>query len=61
MYEAIREGLSVAAPRPISAYYGDVTGAIQQTYHPPDSISPAVAPEEAAELIEGVLSNEQLL
>ena len=26
MYEAIREGLTDAAPRPISAYYGDVTG-----------------------------------
>ena len=61
MYEAIREGLSDAAPRPISAYYGDVTGAIQQGYHPPDSLSPEVTPQFTAEFIEGVLSNEQLL
>ncbi|GAB7191321.1 ABC transporter substrate-binding protein [Kineococcus sp. NUM-3379] len=61
MWEAIRAGLVEAAPRPISPYYGDVTGAIQQTYHPPGELSPETAPREAAELIEGVLSNEQLL
>jgi multiple sugar transport system substrate-binding protein len=61
MYEEIREGLVDAAPRPISAYYGDVTGAIQQGYHPPDALSPETTPQETADLIEGVLSNEQLL
>ncbi len=61
MYEAIREGLTDAAPRPISAYYGDVTGAIQQGYHPPDQLSPDVTPRFTADFIEGVLSNEQLL
>jgi len=61
MYEAIREGLTEAAPRPISAYYGDVTGAVQQGYHPPDELVPAVTPEFTAEFIEGVLSNDQML
>ncbi|WP_345711602.1 extracellular solute-binding protein [Kineococcus glutinatus] len=61
MWEAIRAGLEDAAPRPISAYYGDVTGAIQQTYHPPTDLDPTTTPKEAADLIEGVLSNEQLL
>ena len=61
MYEAIREGLTDAAPRPISAYYGDVTGAIQESYHPPTSVSPEQTPDATASLIEGVLSNEQLL
>jgi multiple sugar transport system substrate-binding protein len=61
MYEDIREGLTDAAPRPISAYYGDVTGAIQEGFHPPVSLSPERTPEATASLIEGVLSNEQLL
>ncbi len=61
MFEEIREGLIDAAPRPISAYYGDVTGAIQQSYHPPDALSPDSTPEASAALIEGVLRNEQLL
>ena len=61
MWEAIRTGLVEAGPRPISPFYGDVTGAIQQTYHPPGEVSPESAAREAAELIEGVLSNEQLL
>ena len=61
MYEAIEEGLTDAAPRPISPYYGDVTGAIQDGFHPPVSLSPERTPEATARLIEGVLSNEQLL
>lgn len=61
MYEAIREGLTDAAPRPISAYYGDVTGAIQQSYHPPDQLSPDSTPGATADFIEGVLRNDQML
>jgi multiple sugar transport system substrate-binding protein len=61
MYEAIVEGLTDAAPRPISAFYGDVTGAIQDGFHPPVSLSPERTPDATASLIEGVLSNDQLL
>lgn len=61
MYEEIRDGLTDAAPRPISAFYGDVTGSVQQGYHPPDALSPQTTPTETADLIEGVLRNEQLL
>jgi multiple sugar transport system substrate-binding protein len=61
MYEAIREGLTDAAPRPISAFYGDVTGAVQDGYHPPDSLSPETTPQDTADFIEGVLRNEQML
>jgi multiple sugar transport system substrate-binding protein len=61
MWEAIQEGLTDAGPRPITPYYGDVTGAIQDGYHPPDSLSPETTPAETASLIEGVLSNTQLL
>ncbi len=61
MHEAVQEGLTDAAPRPISAFYGDVTGAVQDTYHPPGSLSPERTPVQSAAFIEGVLSNEQLL
>ncbi len=61
MYEAIREGLTDAAPRPISAYYGDVTGAVQQSYHPPDSLSPETTPTQTAQFLEAVLDNSRML
>jgi len=61
MYEAIREGLTDAAPRPISAFYGDVTGAIQQGYHPPDRLSADSTPQATADFIEAVLRNEKML
>ncbi|SDQ03976.1 extracellular solute-binding protein [Quadrisphaera sp. DSM 44207] len=61
MWQEIRDGLVEAAPRPITPYYGDVTGAVQQGYHPPGQLSPETTPDRTARLIEGVLSNEQLL
>lgn len=61
MWKDIKEGLTVAAPRPVSAYYGDVTGVIQQGYHPPNTLSPKTTPEKTAELMRGVLDNTKLL
>jgi multiple sugar transport system substrate-binding protein len=61
MYEAIREGLTDAAPRPISAFYGDVTGAIQQGFHPPDSLSEDTTPTQTADFLEAVLDNSKML
>ena len=61
MYEAIREGLTVAAPRPISAFYGDVTGSIQQGFHPPDQLSAGETAQTTADFIEAVLSNDRML
>ena len=61
MWQEIKDGLEDAAPRPVSAYYGDVTGVIQQGYHPPGSLSPRTTPRSTAELMTGVLDNTQLL
>lgn len=61
MWEQIRGGLDDAVPRPVSAYYGDVTGVIQQGYHPPGSLDPKTTPEKTAELMTGVLDNTKLL
>ncbi|GAA0514422.1 sugar ABC transporter substrate-binding protein [Paractinoplanes deccanensis] len=61
MADQIRTGLDAATPRPVSPYYGDVTGAIQTAFHPPDSLSPRTTPREANGLLEDVLSNQRLI
>jgi multiple sugar transport system substrate-binding protein len=61
MADQIRTGLDTATPRPVSPYYGDVTGSIQTAFHPPDSLSARTTPEAANDLLEAVLSNERLI
>jgi multiple sugar transport system substrate-binding protein len=61
MADQIREGLDTATPRPVSPYYGDVTGSIQTAFHPPDSLSPQTTPKDANDLLEDVLSNKRLI
>ena len=38
--DELRESIDVAAPRPVTPAYSDISLAIQKTYHPPDGISP---------------------
>ncbi len=57
----IRESLELAASRPLTAYYNEVTGGIQRVYHPPSSVEPGQTGEVAQELINAVLAGEQLL
>ncbi|MBL7259903.1 extracellular solute-binding protein [Paractinoplanes lichenicola] len=61
MADEIRTGLDAATPRPVSPYYGDVTGSIQTAFHPPDALSPGTTPREANQLLEDVLSNKRLI
>ncbi|WP_249933326.1 extracellular solute-binding protein [Blastococcus sp. CCUG 61487] len=57
----IRDSLELAAPRPQTVYYNEVSGGIQREYHPVSTIDPERTPESAAELISAVLRGEQLL
>ncbi len=57
----IRESLELAAPRPQTAYYNEVSQSLQRVYHPPSSVQPGETGERAAELIKAVLRKEQLL
>ena len=57
----IRESLELAAPRPQTPYYSEVSGGIQREYHPPSSVDPDSTPQSATELIEAVLAGDQLL
>jgi multiple sugar transport system substrate-binding protein len=61
MAPVIRESLEMAAPRPQTAYYSEVSGGIQREYHPPESVDPQVTPQQATDLITAVLRGDQLL
>jgi multiple sugar transport system substrate-binding protein len=59
--DVIRESLELAAPRPQTPYYSEVSGGIQREYHPPASVDPESTPQSATEFIAAVLAGEQLL
>lgn len=61
MADFILESLQMAKPRPQTPYYNEVSESLQRTYHPPSSVQPDSTPDEAAELIVGVLNKEVLL
>jgi multiple sugar transport system substrate-binding protein len=55
-----QESLEAAAPRTLSPYWSDISGAIQSTWHPPSSVDQDT-PKESAEFIEEVLQGRSLL
>ena len=61
MADLIRASLEQAAPRPQTPYYNEVSGGLQQTWHPPSAVDPESTPREAGDFITAVLRGEQLL
>ncbi|HEU0212978.1 MAG TPA: extracellular solute-binding protein [Jiangellaceae bacterium] len=61
MAPVILESLQNAKSRPQTPFYSEVSESLQRTYHPPSSVQPDSTPDEAAELIVGVLNKEVLL
>jgi multiple sugar transport system substrate-binding protein len=61
MAPVIRESLELAAPRPLTGYYNEVTVSLQRTFHPPASVDPGPTNENATELIQAVLAGDELL
>src|SRR3954454_15693238 len=57
----IRESLDLAAPRPQTPYYSEVSGGIQREYHPTSGVDPQKTPQAATDLIAAVLRGDQLL
>ncbi|GAA2151221.1 extracellular solute-binding protein [Actinomadura napierensis] len=57
----IRDSINAAAPRPITPYYTDVSGAIQSRWHPPASVDPNSTPRESATFVHQVLRDQRLL
>jgi len=56
----ILESLENAAPRPLTVYYSEVSGALQREYHPATAVDESTG-QTASELISSVLAGEQLL
>ena len=61
MAPVIRDSLNQAKPRPQTAYYAEVSGGIQRTFHPPGSVVPGPTNEAAQNLILAVLQKKALL
>lgn len=61
MAPVIRDSLTQARPRPQTAYYAEVSGGIQRTFHPPGAVVPGPTNEAAQSLITAVLRKEALL
>ena len=56
----IRTSLDKAVPRPLSPYWGDISGALQQKFSPPSKVTPNT-PAEAQKFILDVLKGKALL
>ena len=55
-----QESLEAAAPRTLTPYWSDISGAVQATWHPPSTVDQET-PEESAQYIEDVLQGRSLL
>ncbi|MBE7323901.1 extracellular solute-binding protein [Nocardioides sp. Y6] len=56
-----RESIDGAGPRPQSAFYSQISSAIQSTWHAPSSVDPESTPQESAEFLSDVLGGRRLL
>ncbi|REE05219.1 extracellular solute-binding protein [Citricoccus nitrophenolicus] len=61
MAPTIRESLELAAPRPQTPYYSEVSTAVQQRFTPPGAVDPEATPAETGQFIMEVLRGESLL
>lgn len=56
-----RESVDSGAPRPKTPYWSTISGAIQNTWHPPTSVNPDTTPEDSAKYIKDALEGTSLL
>jgi trehalose/maltose transport system substrate-binding protein len=54
------DSVNAAAPRTVTPYWSDISGAIQSTWHPPASVSSST-PQKSADFIHQVLTGKKLL
>ena len=55
-----KESLNTAAPRTVTPYWADISGALQSSWHPPDGVD-AQTPPNSQKFIEDVLQGRSLL
>lgn len=58
--DLIRTSIAEGGPRPITPLYGDVSGSVLSTWHPPESVGPET-PAETDAFMADVLSGKRLL
>lgn len=58
--DLIRESIAEGGPRPLTPFYTDISGAITQTWHPPDAVN-AETPEKTDQFMADVLAGRRLL
>ncbi|MDT9594458.1 extracellular solute-binding protein [Nocardioides zeae] len=56
-----RESIEDGGPRPKSAFYNQISGSVQSTWHPPADVDPERTPERSANFIRDVLGGKALL
>lgn len=60
LIKLFEDSVNTAAPRTVTPYWSDISGAIQSTWHPPASVSSST-PEQSATFIHDVLTGKKLL
>jgi len=55
------ESIETGGPRPKSAFYSQISSAVQAEWHSPTSVDPGSTPEQSAEFLNAILSGEALL
>jgi multiple sugar transport system substrate-binding protein len=61
LVDLFRTSVDEGGPRPESAFYAMISGAVQERWHSPTSVSPDSTPKESAEYLQDVLRGEALL
>ena len=55
-----QESLDAAAPRTVTPYWADISGALQSSWHPPNGVD-SKTPPDSQQFIEDVLHGRSLL
>lgn len=61
LLELFRTSIDSGGPRPRSAYYSQISAAIQSVWHSPTSVDPDSTPRRSAEFLSDVLAGKRLL
>jgi multiple sugar transport system substrate-binding protein len=61
LVDLFRTSVDEGGPRPKSAFYSMISGAIQERWHSPNSVDPDSTPQESADYLSDVLQGEALL
>lgn len=61
LLELFRVSIEEGGPRPKSAFYSQISSAIQSVWHSPTAVDPATTPQESATFLRAILDGRRLL